>query len=211
MANIKESATGIEFPHSVRVPGTKELHVVGTGLREKKITLLSVKVYGCAFYVDQEAAKEALSSFQGKKLQQDAAFSQALIESTFEKAITIVLNRDIDSHQFSGGLNENLAPKLKALGAPPEVLSTFMGAFPQGGKLKNHTRIFLGLANGGVSVCTVPPGDVGPELQPPEGVQTATIKSPHLVAALTDVYVGSDSVAPSLKKSLADGIGKLLG
>lgn len=207
---MKESATGIEFPPSVRVPGTKELHLAGTGVREKRVAIINVKVYGCGVYFDEAAAKEALASFKGHKLDKDAAFSKALLDSTFEKAITIVLNRDIDSNNFSEGLNENLAPRLKALGAPPEVLSTFVGAFPQGGKLKNRTRIFLGLADGGVSVCVVPPGDVGPALQPPEGVQTATAKSPLLVSALTDVYVGVDSVAPSLRRSLTSGLEKIL-
>ena len=57
--------TGVKFPKLITVPGLKDLELVGSGIREKRIAIINVKVYAVAFYVDHSSLAEPLASFKG--------------------------------------------------------------------------------------------------------------------------------------------------
>eukprot|EP00271_Cylindrocystis_brebissonii_P014395 TRINITY_DN35744_c0_g1_i1.p1 TRINITY_DN35744_c0_g1~~TRINITY_DN35744_c0_g1_i1.p1 ORF type:complete len:216 (+),score=41.53 TRINITY_DN35744_c0_g1_i1:328-975(+) len=207
MAPVKEDKTGVFFPPSIAVPGTKELAVLATGFREKKVAIISVKVYGVALYANESETVTAWAPFKGiqaKKLEKDDAFFKVFRDYPGEKALTITLVRDLETKQFTDGLKESLEPRLKVTGGEEgaAALETFIQVFPVG-ELKSGTRIHLALTSEGTHVTIVPKDKVPDTLMVPEGAKTSLVVSPPLVAALNDVYFGNNPSCPSLKWNLA--------
>ena len=56
---------GVKFPKTVTVPGLKELELVGSGIREKRIAIINVKVYSVALYADHSSLSGPLAAFKG--------------------------------------------------------------------------------------------------------------------------------------------------
>ena len=56
---------GVKFPKTITVPGLKELELVGSGIREKRIAIINVKVYSVAFYADHSSLSGPLAAFKG--------------------------------------------------------------------------------------------------------------------------------------------------
>ncbi|CAI5525887.1 unnamed protein product [Closterium sp. Naga37s-1] len=111
---VTEPATKINFPVTLAAPGgSKDLSLLGTGVREKKLGPLAVKVYGVGVYAEPRLL-DVLAGWKGKAA--DRAFFDAIASTPCEKSIVIVLARNVGSDQFWNALTEELAPRLTAAG-----------------------------------------------------------------------------------------------
>lgn len=207
---IKEPATSIEFAPSISPPGsTGELVLLGAGVRVKKIAFLSVNVYALGFYISPTAAFD-LAAWKGKSASDlGNDFFSALANAKAEKAVEIVLARDVEGEQFWGALNEVLVPRLKSLGAGgpgDEALARFGDAL-KNRALKKNTAIFLTWSP--PSTLEVSVSEDATTLKAPSS-SVASIDSLPLVTAIFDVYLGSDPASPPAKQSIAEGFLKQL-
>ena len=87
-----EPATKISFDDT-----SNSLTLLGTGVREKKIAILNVKVYAVAMYADKS------------KLTSD------LLNGDFEKEILIQLNMKVEASDFFKALEEALIPRISRI------------------------------------------------------------------------------------------------
>ncbi|CAM6034601.1 unnamed protein product [Sphagnum compactum] len=206
---VVEPATGISFRPSLLVPDSSiQLSFLGAGVREKQIAFLKVKVYAVAVYVE-DGIRSFLASWHGKEaadLAKDDALYKVLAEAPFEKALEIVLARDVDGATFWGALDEALVPRLKAAdnGVHGEAALADFGKVFQGRALKQGTRIILAWvqpSNLKIAIAASPCANP---------VTEATINSRVLLLALFDVFLGSSAVSKSAKASVADGIAVLV-
>lgn len=203
---IVEPATNVKFLTSLNVPGgSSSLSLAGTGFREKKIAIISVKVYAAGLYVDT-TIKSYLAAWSGKlgsQIEQDNLFFNAVFEAPVEKSLQIVLVRDIDGETFWGALDEALSPRLKTTGAAEQkALDIFRETF-RGKSLKRGTTIYLNWLKSSIMLVSIS-SDGSPS------VADATIDSPAVAFALFDVYFGSHPVSPPLKKSVASGLASII-
>ncbi|MCO5596425.1 hypothetical protein L7F22_050488 [Adiantum nelumboides] len=197
-----EPITNAKFPTSLVAPGgSSTLSLVGTGYREKNIAFIKVKVYAIGVYVDA-GVTTSLAMWKGRSEEQlckDPSFFKAVIEATMEKAIKIVLVRDVDGATFWAALDEAVAPRLKASNAGvagQEALDAFGEVF-KGRSLKQGTSIYLTWVQP-FKLQVAVSGDS----MVPESVE-ASIVSADLVSSLFDVYLGENPVSPSTKASVA--------
>ncbi|KAH9542054.1 hypothetical protein CY35_14G095400 [Sphagnum magellanicum] len=192
-----------------RVPTPRRsAEVLAAGVREKQIAFLKVKVYAVAVYVE-DGIRSFLASWHGKEaadLAKDDALYKVLTEAPFEKALEIVLARDVDGATFWGALDEALVPRLKAAdnGVHGEAALADFGKVFQGRALKQGTRIILAWVQpSNLKIAIAASLSANP-------VTEATINSRVLLFALFDVFLGSSAVSKSAKASVADGIAVLV-
>ncbi|KAJ7533203.1 hypothetical protein O6H91_13G037500 [Diphasiastrum complanatum] len=146
---IRESVTGISFFKSQTLPGgTKELSLLGVGVREKSFAnIITVKVYAVGIYMEAEIS-DRIAPWKGRQVDEilkDVSFSKALIEAPVEKGLCLVLARDVGVAQFLRGFNEAIAPGLKAYSkncSVDEVLADLSKIF-HGQSLKKGTIIYF--------------------------------------------------------------------
>eukprot|EP00475_Leptophrys_vorax_P045101 TRINITY_DN9276_c0_g1_i2.p1 TRINITY_DN9276_c0_g1~~TRINITY_DN9276_c0_g1_i2.p1 ORF type:complete len:290 (-),score=27.94 TRINITY_DN9276_c0_g1_i2:143-913(-) len=185
-----EPATKISFPVTLAAPGgTKDLSLLGTGVREKAIGPLKVKVYAVGIYADPEIQ----SLIKGGNVYSTIATTPC------EKAIVIVLARKVGSDQFWNALNEELAPKLTAAGESLDDLNEFGKLFKEQA-LNKDTGIYITWKQPStlqVAFSNNVTADGVPSST------TASFNSSGLLNALFDVYLGAEGVSPSLKESIA--------
>lgn len=203
---IVEPATNVKFRTSLKVPGgSSSLSLAGIGFREKKIAIISVKVYAAGLYVDATITSY-LVAWSGKlesQIEQDNLFFNAVFEAPVEKSLQIVLVRDIDGETFWGALDEALSPRLKTKGAAEQkALEIFRETF-QGRSLKRGTTIYLNWLKPSILLVSIS-SDGSPS------VADVTIDSPVVAFALFDVYFGSHPVSLPLKKSVASGLASII-
>lgn len=203
---IVEPATNVKFPTSLKVPGgLNSLSLAGTGFREKKIAIISVKVYAAGLYVDA-TIKSYLAAWSGKlgsQIEEDNLFFNAVFEAPVEKSLQIVLARNIEGKTFWGALDEALSPRLKTTGdAEQKALDIFREIF-QGRSLKQGTTIYLNWLNPSNMLVSIS-SDGSPS------VAVSKIDSLAVAFALFDVYFGSHPVSHPLKKSVAFGLASII-
>nr|XP_027102707.1 fatty-acid-binding protein 3, chloroplastic-like [Coffea arabica] len=126
-----------------------------------------------------------------------------VLHSPLEKSLQIVLVRDVDGKTFWDALDEAISPRIK-LPTPVDTsaLSTFSTLF-QGRPLNKGTIIFLTWPDSTKMLVSVSSDGL------PSGVD-ATTESTNVISALFDVFLGSDSVSPTLKASVTSGLTALL-
>ena len=86
--SIVEPATKVSFPKTFNPHGGDTMQCIGAGVREKKIAIINVKVYGVAMYVDAAKCKEELAN------------GGSLLTGSFDKALLVQLVRDVDGKTF---------------------------------------------------------------------------------------------------------------
>eukprot|EP00850_Spirogloea_muscicola_P015486 SM000119S25629 [mRNA] locus=s119:18711:20446:- [translate_table: standard] len=208
---VQEPATNIAFPSSLAIPGDNVLELLGTGVREKKIAVLAVKVYAVGFYANKTfAGFEA--TWKGRSaaaLEEDEGFYSALIRAPVEKTLVLVLARNVGGDQFVEALNEELRPRLKAAneGDTAESALIAFGETIKGQSLKKNSAIIVSwLMPATLQIAYLADAT---DLKIPEK-PLACISSQPLAQALFDVYLGKEAVSPSLKTSIAQGASKIL-
>ncbi|CAI5976137.1 unnamed protein product [Closterium sp. NIES-65] len=197
---VTEPATKINFPVTLAPPGgSKDLSLLGTGVREKKLGPLAVKVYGVGVYAEPQLL-DVLAGWKGKPA--DKAFYDAIASTPCEKSIVIVLARNVGSDQFWNALTEELAPRLTAAGEGLGDLDAF-GQLFKDRSLKKNTGVYITWRQ--PSTLQVAFADDVTAGGAPSAA-SATFESPGLLAALFDIYLGGEPVSPSLALEVANDI-----
>lgn len=202
----EEPATKVKFQTSLSIPGcSTSLSLTGTGYREKVFAIIGVKVYAAGLYVNQSifTKLEAWKGQSAADLQQDSEFFDTIFQAPLEKSLQIVLVRDVDGKTFWDALDEAISPRIKSpTPVDTSALSTFRTLF-QGRRLNKGTIIFLTWLDSTRMLVSVSSDGL------PSSVD-ATIESTNMISALFDVFLGSDSVSPTLKASVTSGLAALL-
>lgn len=154
----------------------------GVGVRIKYIF---VKVYAVGVYFDPIAMMAV------KKAGKDA-IEKALLDPTYPRTIRIVMNRGLSVDKFIAAMNESIEPRLN--GKNLETLEQFKEIFPK-----------VDLVEGDEIELTIR----GDTLLLKTGMGVGNIRSRPFTEAMCDVYFGTDSVSPTLKEDVLNGIPKL--
>ena len=95
----KETKKSFDAVVAGATPGVK-LTCTGTACREK--TMFAVNVYAIAHWIDGGRGKEALKKWKGKngkQLESDQAFYDAVCSADVEKRLRMVFVRDVDAEK----------------------------------------------------------------------------------------------------------------
>ena len=101
--SIVEPATKVSFPKTFNVHGGDTMQCIGAGVREKKIAIINVKVYGVAMYVDPAGCKEEMAN------------GGSLLTGSFDKALLVQLVRNVDGKTFWEALDEAVGPRIRRI------------------------------------------------------------------------------------------------
>jgi hypothetical protein len=192
---VNEPSSGVAFPVSMAVADGSTQVLLGTGLRTR--TMLNVKVYAFGLYVDQAAARTALSSYAGRTAEQlagDAQFYGAILRMGFPMTMRLVMTRNVSGEQMSEAFDGALRPRVIAAagrGMPggEDALNTFRGYFSLDRLTSGAELVFSCTADGTFHSRVV-------------GEAKAPISSRALCWALFDVYLGSSPISPNGKRSV---------
>ncbi|KAF2592926.1 hypothetical protein F2Q70_00042909 [Brassica cretica] len=204
--NVEEPATSVKFQRSVALPGcSTTLSLLGTGFREKKFAIISVKVYAAGLYVN-ESILTGLTTWKGRsadEIQRDSSLFNSIFQDQAEKSLQIVLVRDVDGKTFWDALDEAISPRLKSPSPDDKTaLSTFQGIF-QNRPLNKGSVILLTWTSPSKMLVSVSSGGL------PKDVDAA-VESGSVTSALFDVFFGDSPVSPTLKSSLANQLAMVL-
>jgi len=207
-SSVTEPATKIQF--NEKSENNANLQLLGVGAREKKIAILTVKVYAVAMYAD--ASKMTASDVD-------------LLNGDFEKEILIQLNMNVEGKDFFKALEEALVPRISRIATDMATKEDDEGNFmtttaeyseqceelaleelelirdglcsKSGGskKLEKGAKISFTFKESGGDVAMVMSSS-GAEI---------TFKSYELARALLDVYVGDDPISVEAKKAFELG------
>ncbi|CAL1373283.1 unnamed protein product [Linum trigynum] len=199
---LEEPATNVKFPKSLKVPGctSSSLSLLGTGYREKVFAIIGVKVYAAGLYVDQSifTILTAWKDLSAAEIEANSSLFSSIFLAPSEKALRIVLVRDVDGKTFWDALDEAISPRIKAPTEADEPALAKLRATFENRPLSKGTVLFLTWSGPSkMHVCV--DGDTS------SGAD-ATIESTNVAAALFDVFFGDSPVSPSLKMSVATGL-----
>jgi len=178
------------------------------GVREKKVAFVSVKVYAVALYVES-GVRPALASWRGQpvsNLSNSSAFFNSVLNAPVQKALQLVLVRDITGSQFWGALDEALRPRLRAANAGAagdQALAELAKVF-QTRPLKSDTTITLNWVHPStlqVAVASNPSATA---------TLAASIDNRALVSSIFDIYVGDQPISPGAKSQFAAGLARFV-
>jgi hypothetical protein len=157
--------------------------LVGQGVRIKYVF---VKVYAVGTYMDPVAMMAVKKSSKRD-------IEKALLDPTYPRTIRIVMNRGLSIEKYTDAIVEALEPRMK--GQELETLEHFKKLNPpvdlvEGAEIEMTIRGDTLLYKNAV-------GGVG------------SLKSRLFMEALCDVFYGSESVSPTHKDSVLEGVPKL--
>ncbi|KAL5731901.1 Fatty-acid-binding protein 3 [Ranunculus cassubicifolius] len=203
---IVEPTTEVKFETSLNLPGCSEpLSLIGAGYREKVFAIIGVKVYAVGLYTNLSIV-ESLSDWKGRPeadYQEDASFFKSIYQAPAEKALKIVLVRDIDGKTFWDALNDGISPRIKTKTLVDEsALAKFRNVF-QGRPLNKGTCVFLTWTGSSKMLVSIT-SDGSPS------TVDATIESTNINMALYDIFFGDAPVSPSLKAMVCNDLAKIL-
>jgi len=192
---VNEPSSGVAFPVSMAVADGSTQVLLGTGLRTR--TMLNVKVYAFGLYVDEAAARTALTGFAGRTAEQlagDQSFYAALLRLGFPMTMRLVMTRNVRGEQMSEAFDGALRPRVVAAagrGMPggEDALNTFRGYFSLDRLTQGAELVFTCTADGTFHSTVA-------------GEGKAPISSRALCWALFDVYLGSSPISASGKRSV---------
>jgi hypothetical protein len=202
---LTEPNSGVEFPVTLTTPTGADHVLTGTGVRTK--TFLKVKVYAFGLYVEEAAARAALSGFAGKDakaLEKDKDFYGALLQMQFPMTLRLVMTRDVDGETMASAFEEALLPRVQQAAATKdmpggeEALQAFRGYFSLSEMTKEAELLFTCRPDGTLS--SVVKGEARP-----------AITSPALCWALFDVYLGDKPISGDGKKGVVARFPEVLG
>eukprot|EP00568_Trieres_chinensis_P005208 CAMPEP_0183303850 /NCGR_PEP_ID=MMETSP0160_2-20130417/9144_1 /TAXON_ID=2839 ORGANISM="Odontella Sinensis, Strain Grunow 1884" /NCGR_SAMPLE_ID=MMETSP0160_2 /ASSEMBLY_ACC=CAM_ASM_000250 /LENGTH=250 /DNA_ID=CAMNT_0025466813 /DNA_START=34 /DNA_END=786 /DNA_ORIENTATION=- len=173
----KEPETGIAFPFSESFEVGKNLQLLGVGVRKKAI----LKVYSLGFYGNKPVVK-ALSGKSGDEAC-DAILSPNLKGA---RAVKLMFNMGVGTDKVAEAM-------AGVEGASEEVKGKFLTMLKKGmgqGKMSKGESMSFEWKGNNVVVVTV------------RGSKIGEIKDKGLHKGLLEIYLGSKSVSPSLKKDL---------
>lgn len=193
--SVNEPSSGVAFPVSMAVADGSTQVLLGTGIRTR--TMLNVKVYAFGLYVDQAAARTALSSYAGRTAEQlagDAQFYGTILRMGFPMTMRLVMTRNVSGEQMSEAFDGALRPRVVAAagrGMPggEDALNTFRGYFSLDRLTEGAELVFTCTADGAFH------SKVAGEAKP-------VINNRALCWALFDVYLGANPISANGKRSV---------
>ncbi|KAF5201952.1 Fatty-acid-binding protein 3 protein [Thalictrum thalictroides] len=203
---IVEPTTNVKFQSLLSLPGcSSPLALVGTGYREKVFAIIGVKVYAVGLYANISIT-ESLNAWRSRteaEYQEDPSFFNSIYQAPMEKALQIVLVRDIDGKTFWDALDSAITPRIKTpIPVDESALSKFRSIFQQR-SLKKGTLIFLTWPDPSKMLVSIS-SDGSPS------TVDATIEATNVNLALFDIFFGDAPVSPSLKAAVCNGFAKIL-
>lgn len=200
--SVREPASGVEFPTTLRAADGSSQQLTGTGIRTR--TMLKIKVYAFGLYVDPAAARRALTAFAGKsrqEIQGDANFYTELLRMTLPMSMRLVMTREVGGEQMSEAFDGALRPRVVAaagrnMPGGEAALDRFRTYFSTD-QLTPGTELVFTCANGSLRTTVA-------------GAAKAAIESPALCWALFDVYLGRDPISPDGKRGIVASFPELL-
>ena len=204
--SIVEPATKVSFPKTFNVHGGDTMQCIGAGVREKKIAIINVKVYGVAMYVDPAGCKEEMAN------------GGSLLTGSFDKALLVQLVRNVDGKTFWEALDEAVGPRIRRIATDMATAEDEDGNFMatvaeaaevaeekamdecdsikglfQGRKLRKDDKVLIWWSpkKGKFEIGVV-------------GGTPLELTSPQLAQAVFDVYCGDDPISPVAYQSFVD-------
>nr|5WKR_A Chain A, Engineered Chalcone Isomerase ancCC [unidentified]5WKR_B Chain B, Engineered Chalcone Isomerase ancCC [unidentified] len=211
MAVTKVTVDGIEFPPTITPPGSsKSLTLLGAGVRGMEIETIQIKVTAIGVYAEPEVIASHLQKWKGKsasELVEDDGFFKDLVQAPVEKLVKITIIKGIKGSQYGGALEESIRDRLAALDkyseAEEEALEEFREFFQTKSLPKGSVIFFHWPSPSTLQISVSTDGSLPEEAE-------ATVENANVAAALLDVFLGENSVSPSTKASVAEGISALL-
>ena len=200
-----ETSSGVSFPTQITIPGGGATHVLaGAGVRTK--TFLKVKVYAFGIYVDEEPARNALSSYvdrTSRDLSRDESFYERILEMDFGMTLMLVMTRDVGGDDMADAFDGALRPRVQRAAAEMNmpggeaVLDTFRGYFSVDEMTDESEMVFSCTPDG--TLRTLVKGEPAPDLQ-----------SEALCWALFDVYLGERPISKKGKEKVVQNFPNIL-
>nr|5WKS_A Chain A, Engineered Chalcone Isomerase ancR1 [unidentified]5WKS_B Chain B, Engineered Chalcone Isomerase ancR1 [unidentified] len=211
MAVTKVTVDGIEFPPTITPPGSsKSLTLLGAGVRGMEIETIQIKVTAIGVYAEPEVIASHLQKWKGKsasELVEDDGFFKDLVQAPVEKLVKITIIKGIKGSQYGGAVEESIRDRLAALDkyseAEEEALEEFREFFQTKSLPKGSVIFFHWPSPSTLQISVSTDGSLPEEAE-------ATVENANVAAALLDVFLGENSVSPSTKASVAEGISALL-
>jgi len=194
-AEVREESTGIKFPELRRVAhdGTDiEMTCLGVGVRKKFI----VKVYGLAFYVEQQYRSELKAQWQAKypevkKLQNQKSFYQQLLSGAYTRRFEMRFVRDVDAETIRDSFRDSLEanmPELKRNTALQKAMEEFLGWFQP--EVKENEALILNIfADGTVEAFH-------------NSTRLGSMTHAALAQGVTAIWLGEECISDDLKEDL---------
>ena len=188
-ATIVEKATGTKFDQLTQYE-SKTYRCLGTGVR--KLALL--KIYALAFCVDTEHADTLVRDYvkahhaglEGKPLfdalRSDAQFFDTLARNGHSRLVTLKMQRDVSRNQLANTIRRSLTPLV-----PKAKLDELDAAITRGAKKGQVVTISA----------------VGPKLTVDVAGKVRVVEDAEVARNLFIVWLGPDSVTPSLREDIA--------
>lgn len=200
-----EPKSNVPFPIEISAAGGGDTHVLaGVGIRTR--TFLQVKVYAFGIYVDEEPARQTLSSFAGqtaRDLERNDAFYRRILDRDFGMTLRMVMTRDVDGETMADAFDGALRPRVELAAAEKnmpggvEALATFRGYFSVEEMTKEAELVFS---------CT-PEGTLSSLVK---GESLDDIQSDALCWALFDTFLGEDPISDGGKKTVIANMPNIL-
>jgi len=214
---LEEPNTSVRFPHLIQVNEggvLKEHRLVGAGPRF--MTPLRVKVYAVGVYVDEKAARSALSGMQYssvEELERDEKFwsifstprndvavgKEGEHRKAFGKTFRLVCIREVAGKHMQNGFDRGLLKRVreadKKMNMPDgkQALKKFNSFFLEKGSMQVGCELLF--------VCS-PNGTVDTWI---DGVHYGQVCNDALCWALCDMFLGMKPVSKEIKQQVADG------
>lgn len=172
-----DPATGIEFSESQSFHISKNLSLLGVGTRKKAI----LNVYSLGFFVSKPIQKQLVG-------QEGASICKTILESSSAgpKAVELIFSMGIGPEKIAEAISQ-----LKTV--DPQVLEEFQTMLIQGmgeGKMKKGESFTFEWKGSDAITATA------------RGKFIGQVKDKALATGVLGLYVGPDSVSPSLRRDL---------
>ncbi len=200
-----EPKSKVPFPVEISPAGGGGTQVLaGVGIRTK--TFLQVKVYAFGIYVDEEPARQILSSFAeqtARDLERNDSFYRRILDLDFAMSLRLVMTRDVDGETMADAFDGALRPRVESAAAEMnmpggvEALDTFRGYFSVEEMTKEAELLFTCTPEGRLS--SLVKGEPAPD-----------IESPALCWALFDTFLGEDPISDGGKKTVIANVPNIL-
>jgi hypothetical protein len=189
-AEIVEPSTGVRFASPVTAGG-ESFECLGAGVRK----IFIFKVYAVAFCMPPGEAQAversyAHSAYPGligpalaEKLAGDQGFFDVLANSPGDKLVLMHMVRDVSQKQLADAFHDSLSKIL-----PPPKVAVLVAAIPS--DARDGQTAVLRSHQGALSI------DIGGRVQ--------TIRDPETAQEIWRVWLGPESVSPTLKRSIAE-------
>ena len=200
-----EPSSKVPFPVEISAVGTGDTHVL-TGVAIRTKTFLKVKVYAFGIYVEEEPARQTLSSFAGqsaRELERNDEFYQRILDFSFPMTLRLVMTRDVDGETMADAFDGALRPRVEhaatEMNMPGgvEALETFRGYFSVEEMTKEAELVFSCTTEGTLSSLV-------------KGERADDIESDALCWALFDTFLGEDPISDGGKKTVIANIPDIL-